>query len=120
MTYRGDGTGRRGVFLLTDIITFPVSEKDNFQVYKANVHGLPFDYDSVMMYQSHDFAKDPSKPTIEVIADPARPTGTSQKLTEMDIFTLNDLYSCSVSGCDDRDNGKVSFNNKCYYASSNM
>lgn len=97
----------------------------NFQKYREqiNTRGLPFDVESVMMYEPNDFAIDPKKETIKS-KDPHKKIGGSQHLTDLDILSVNMQYHCPGKRtvkqidkpCPNQANVFV-FNAHCYFIS---
>lgn len=58
--------------------------------------GQPYDYDSIMHYQTSTFAKDPSKPTItpKLNLPKGFVLGQRTHLSEIDIKMIQTLYGC--------------------------
>ncbi|KAM9356303.1 low choriolytic enzyme-like [Pholidichthys leucotaenia] len=55
--------------------------------------GTPYDYGSVMQYESTAFAKN-GKPTLTPIPDPSVPIGKAEGLSNIDVLRINKLYKC--------------------------
>lgn len=67
----------------------------NFDIEKnQTTFGVPFDYESIMMYQWNAFAKDPNKATIVAKKPVADKTFTNEKLSKNDIAAVNAMYKC--------------------------
>ncbi|XP_029634033.1 zinc metalloproteinase nas-15-like isoform X1 [Octopus sinensis] len=70
--------------------------ENNFKIFyppTLNTQGFPYDYDSLMHYGAHAFAKDRSKPTIIPRRIGAR-IGQRSHLSSIDIMELKKLYRC--------------------------
>ncbi|XP_053178954.1 low choriolytic enzyme-like [Scomber japonicus] len=69
-------------------------EEDQFEKVKTRNLGTPYDYNSVMQYESDYFSKN-GKPTMIPIPDPNVPIGKATKMSPNDILRVNRLYRCN-------------------------
>uniref|UniRef100_A0A8C5MU24 Metalloendopeptidase n=1 Tax=Leptobrachium leishanense TaxID=445787 RepID=A0A8C5MU24_9ANUR len=68
----------------------------NFEIEDTNNLGLPYDYWSVMHYQSTAYSNTPGQPTIVAKPDPTMPIGQRVGMSHLDLMKINKLYQCNV------------------------
>uniref|UniRef100_A0A8C5MLJ4 Metalloendopeptidase n=1 Tax=Leptobrachium leishanense TaxID=445787 RepID=A0A8C5MLJ4_9ANUR len=67
----------------------------NFKIEATNNLGLPYDYLSVMHYQSTAYSNKPGEPSIVPKPDPTVPIGQRDGMSHLDLMKINKLYQCS-------------------------
>uniref|UniRef100_A0A8C5MSI2 Metalloendopeptidase n=1 Tax=Leptobrachium leishanense TaxID=445787 RepID=A0A8C5MSI2_9ANUR len=68
----------------------------NFKIEATNNLGLPYDYLSVMHYQSTAYSNKPGEPSIVPKPDPTVPIGQRDGMSHLDLMKINKLYQCNV------------------------